>query len=414
MALDDDALTRALIMGGLAMMQGRGNPMNVIGQGGMFAMQDMSQQKLLRAKLMEEEQQAQARAIAIQKAQALQAIMTGAAGAAPQPAGSQRSVVDAPDWKPQVAAVPQKSLPQKLFDAGFIKEAEEAAKAQGAIHGEAYGDIKVSASGKPYYMTKQGPRYTEDGSFVPREELHFGDTGDRTNVGFDKYTGQQKSQGVVKGMSLAEKDASSRGWADVNLARARFDRGEYSGSVPLPDGGTGAGFITPQGFTQAPGTGVKQPEVPATIKQALAQNDVTLNKIGRALEAVDAYPQAFGAKNVFGDTIRQRTDPEGVDARALVADIGSQKLHDRSGAAVTVSEAPRLVPFVPNVNDKPETIKKKLQLFQQEYAAMHAELSKGYSINQVAAPANKNVGTVGKQPSGAEVEAEMRRRGLKP
>lgn len=411
--MDEEALTRLLIMSGLSMAGAKGNPLSVLSQGGLFGMQDMGQQKLVNAKLYEEQQQAEARAVALQRAKVLQQIMLGGGEQQAQPA--QRSIVDAPDWTPRAPQqTPAKSIAQKLFDAGFIKEAEDAAKAQGAIHGEAYGNVQVTASGRAYYMTKQGPRYVEDNSFVPREELHFADTGDRVGVGMDKFTGKQVSPGLAKGMSPAEADAARRGWSVFGLDKAKFDRGELR-DAPMPDGGTGLGWVTPGGFSQVPGTGVKMPEQPAMIRTALAQNDVTLQKIGRALQAVEDQPSAFGLKNVMGDTIRQRTNPEGVDARAMVADIGSQKIHDRSGAAVTVSEAPRLTPFVPNVNDSPATITKKLQLFQREYAAMHEELTRGASINSVAAPPNKAVGKLGdKLPAPAEIEAELMRRKARP
>ena len=70
---------------------------------------------------------------------------------------------------------------------------------------------------------------------------------------------------------------------------------------------------------------------------------MTLTQIDRAMQMVDQHPQAFGMANLAGDAVRQRDiplvgDPEGVDARAIVANIAGQKIHDRSGAAVTIGE----------------------------------------------------------------------------
>jgi hypothetical protein len=127
-------------------------------------------------------------------------------------------------------------------------------------------------------------------------------------------------------------------------------------------------------------------ETPAALQEKLAQNKVTLGKIDKALLAVDAYPEAFGLQNVAGDTLMQRADPKGVAARAMVADIAGQKIHDRSGAAVTVGETARLKPYVPNVTDSPPTVKKKLELFRAEYAAMQQAINSGASIDQAAAP----------------------------
>lgn len=119
-------------------------------------------------------------------------------------------------------------------------------------------------------------------------------------------------------------------------------------------------------------------EVPAAIKKAMFENDAALRKIDDALAAIDAYPQALGGMNILGDTIRQRTDPEGIKARALVADIGSLKLHDRSGAAVTASETPRLKPFIPTATDNPDTVRQKLELFKREYQALQEDMLAAY------------------------------------
>lgn len=108
----------------------------------------------------------------------------------------------------------------------------------------------------------------------------------------------------------------------------------------------------------------------AAIQKDIATNRTQMTLIDRAMDAVSAHPTAFGGKRALGDVvplmggvsdyINQRADPEGVDARALVANISSLQIKDRSGAAVTVSEFPRLAPFVPRVGDTPETIRKKL------------------------------------------------------
>jgi hypothetical protein len=122
--------------------------------------------------------------------------------------------------------------------------------------------------------------------------------------------------------------------------------------------------------------------IPASIVKAYTENSTALRKIDDAVKEVDAYPGAFGLQNVRGDALSQRIDPKGVTARAIIADIGSLKIHDRSGAAVTAAETPRLLPFIPTVNDKAETIKKKLALFKKEYEAIQADISSMYSAEQ--------------------------------
>ena len=122
--------------------------------------------------------------------------------------------------------------------------------------------------------------------------------------------------------------------------------------------------------------------VPQNIAKAYQENSTALRKIDTALSEVDKYPEAFGLQNVRGDAISQRVDPKGVTARAIVADIGSLKIHDRSGAAVTAAETPRLLPFIPNVNDRPEVVKKKLALFRKEYEAIQNDIGSMYNAEQ--------------------------------
>lgn len=135
---------------------------------------------------------------------------------------------------------------------------------------------------------------------------------------------------------------------------------EEVASVGLPPGTPAQ--TSPEGKIEPlPGQAVNLKPIPGAVGRAMADTKTAMSKIDRAIETVNAYPQGLGLMNVMGDAIRQRTDPGGVDVRAAVADIGSQIIHDRSGAAVTVAETPRLLPFIPNVNDTPDTVIKKLK-----------------------------------------------------
>jgi hypothetical protein len=146
-----------------------------------------------------------------------------------------------------------------------------------------------------------------------------------------------------------------------------------------------------------PGVSPAPKEMPVSTREKIAENRVAIDKINDALRGVDARPGSLGAKNYLGDEINQRIDPNGVEVRAAVADIGSQKIHDRSGANVTISEAPRLKPFVPLVTDNPATVKVKLQRLKKEYEATIQALNSGASIQQAtgstgaSAPAGKVV-----------------------
>jgi hypothetical protein len=133
-----------------------------------------------------------------------------------------------------------------------------------------------------------------------------------------------------------------------------------------------------------PGVAPPLPQLPASTKEKIAENTAALSKIRTTLDQVKKKPGALGAQNYLPDAINQRLDPGGVEVRAGIADIGSQKIHDRSGAAVTISEAPRLMPFIPQVTDTPKTVQTKLERLEKEYAAMIQALNSGATIQQAA------------------------------
>lgn len=121
--------------------------------------------------------------------------------------------------------------------------------------------------------------------------------------------------------------------------------------------------------------------IPASAATGIIANRTSLSQIDRAIAAVQANPKAFGLTNYLGDTIKQRTDPGGVNPRAQVADIGSLKIHDRSGAAVTASEQPRLKPFIPTATDEPGVIVTKLQNLRANLEAQNDETESFYSAD---------------------------------
>jgi len=139
--------------------------------------------------------------------------------------------------------------------------------------------------------------------------------------------------------------------------------------VPPQAPGEGGHFVYPierEGETPrvepAPIRKPQAPEraVPASIARAITTNRKQVSVIQDALKQLARYPEGMGLKNVVPDLFMQRIDPQGVPVRASVADIGSLQIHERSGAAVTVSEAPRLKPFIPLPTDTPEAAKTKL------------------------------------------------------
>jgi Transglycosylase SLT domain len=152
---------------------------------------------------------------------------------------------------------------------------------------------------------------------------------------------------------------------------------QYAGpGVPQPQGGQSAPQQAPAqtgGMTRVP------QQAPATVVTGMLENAASLQKIDDAFAAL-ASPDAKGSVGpiaggvaglpVIGQTAINTFDPKGVAVRAIIADIGSLKVHDRSGAAVAASEQPRLRPFIPSASDDPQTVRTKLQNFRREYAAI--------------------------------------------
>lgn len=136
--------------------------------------------------------------------------------------------------------------------------------------------------------------------------------------------------------------------------------------------------------------------LPSAQSKAFIENETALGKIDRASKFLEENPKAFGLKNFGPDWAVQRMDQGGVSARAAIADIGSLKIHDRSGAAVSASEDQRLKPFVPLATDRPETIKKKLENFVAEYEMIQQEIANYADDQGYNAPVSRRV-----KPGGA-------------
>jgi hypothetical protein len=137
--------------------------------------------------------------------------------------------------------------------------------------------------------------------------------------------------------------------------------------------------------------------IPSSALAGIQNNNTAISKIDRAIAALEANPDAVGLKTYAGDTVTQRIDPKGVETRAMVADVGSQQLHDRSGAAVTISEAPRLTPFVPSVHDNAQTAIKKLRNLRKQYESNNEETQAFFSpeAGYMSPPSNGKPGSSG-------------------
>lgn len=147
-------------------------------------------------------------------------------------------------------------------------------------------------------------------------------------------------------------------------------------------GATAPGLPTASGGVQE---GTKT--APESAQKGMLENVQGIGKIDRALAAVEKAPGATGTvagllNSIPGGVADNWSPKESVDARAAIADVGSIVIHDRSGAAVTASEFPRLRPFIPAVSDSPEVVKTKLQRFKQEYQSILRDQYEFYGPGQ--------------------------------
>ena len=152
------------------------------------------------------------------------------------------------------------------------------------------------------------------------------------------------------------------------------------------------------------GQPIQNKALPQHAIEVQAKNRASIGNIVSTLQDVATNPSAFGYQNMLPEAITQHLDPAGVTARANVANIGSLKLHDRSGANVTVGEVPRLRPFIHNITyDDAPTIAKKLQGLQREIVIYQAEQDKafaaqGYNIGSTAGATPPAEPTLHKHP----------------
>jgi len=146
-----------------------------------------------------------------------------------------------------------------------------------------------------------------------------------------------------------------------------------------PGKGGGAPSVI-EGFSPV---GEKLKPVPAHINTAMTSNQAFLNKLDRTEKLVNENPDAIGIlKSMTPDAVLNRADPKGTATRAALAELAATKVHDLSGAAVSVGEFARLKPFLPQQNDDAATAKTKLNNMRAEIQDIMQMTNSIYSENQ--------------------------------
>ncbi|PZP95525.1 MAG: hypothetical protein DI587_22240 [Variovorax paradoxus] len=234
--------------------------------------------------------------------------------------------------------------------------------------------------------------------FAPAPKTHYLDAGGSV-LPIDEYTGQQRGAAFPKSMTPGERASNAVAMGNLQVSRDRLaldrDQPQYmqteQGIVALPKR-PGAGAITAQTVAGPNGEPLTAPlkQIPSSANTAIQTNLQNLNRARTALSLIrgDNVGTSAGDQNATGwkgflpGTVLNRMDPAGVDTRAAIADLGSLVIHDRSGAAVTAAEFPRLAPFIPSPTDDRATAEKKLQRFVQVYEQEVGGMREMYSRDQ--------------------------------
>ncbi|MDM0082344.1 hypothetical protein QTI17_17260 [Variovorax sp. J31P179] len=130
--------------------------------------------------------------------------------------------------------------------------------------------------------------------------------------------------------------------------------------------------------------------LPSAQATAWNSNVDALGKLNKTLALLEtpAGQNATGWKGFVGTLggrlgnklLNEYFNPDGTPTRSLIQDISSVILHDRSGAAVTLSEEQRQR-FIPTIDDGPEKVKEKLTLLK-EAAEFHQRTIQDFADDQ--------------------------------
>lgn len=209
---------------------------------------------------------------------------------------------------------------------------------------------------------------------------------DNGNLWFSTDGGRSWNPSRINtGASAAATDAPRAQPMPVNpnAALSQSPGSGFSSQFQLPATGPARQAAQPPaGAMPTFGNKNKPRPLPNAVVEDIRQNNKTLSVIQQAIQGLEQNPDAVGLHNYLPDVVLNRWNVkgfrDGVDVRANVGDIGSMTVKDRSGASVTVSEAPRLKPFVPSANDDPQTALKKLRRMAQIIEQDNMEIQSFY------------------------------------
>lgn len=238
----------------------------------------------------------------------------------------------------------------------------------------------------------------------------------RSNVARETETGRHNRN--TEGLTARGQNITR----DVALQGGTVQVGEGGNLVMVPNKFTPGQPVQSSpvvGNAGAPVTrGAALKDIPPAVQTKIIEGKQGLRNLDAAIAAVEATPDALGISNAIpgAQAIKQlwASDDE-IGTRGKVANIGSLKLHDRSGANVTVSEQPRLVPFIPSPSDTPKAAAQKLREMKriaEEELGLYAEAygeGTGYKPSTMLQPKAATNAASG-MPDMSAIDAEIRRR----
>ena len=230
-------------------------------------------------------------------------------------------------------------------------------------------------------------------------------------------------------MEVTEELQPDGSWKEV--ARApRWQPDQNQGAPPVTNTAGGAFYWDPKTKTHKliPGSepqGANGRPIPVGIANDLKGNAQVVGMIDLLIAPRGDLPplldtpagkRATGVKNsaiqfltpdAFVDNIKNFVDPQGVDTRAIVTNLNSYVVKERSGAAVTIAEFARQRGFLPTDADSNAMLKSKLARLKEalinenQYIADFAE-SQGYRAPPLS---NRKPGGLGdiRGPNGMQV-----------
>lgn len=107
---------------------------------------------------------------------------------------------------------------------------------------------------------------------------------------------------------------------------------------------------------------IQSKKIPQNVRKTIIDNNVNIEEIDGAIQELTQNPKAFGyLQGILPKEILNRADPSGIDVRTRVGKISAEYMKYLSGAAVSEAEFKRNAVFLPQPNDNPQIVVKKLE-----------------------------------------------------